>query len=1119
MSERDLFTAALHHGDPAAYLREACADDALRRRVEALLEAHRLAGAFLEGGPAVASAGSGLPPTAGASVLRALAAELPDLPRVCLRDPVTEDHTPVSRPGSSEMPEPALAAEMGRYHLVGEIARGGMGAVLKGRDTDLGRDVAVKVLLDAHKGKVEMVHRFVEEAQVGGQLQHPGIVPVYELGRFPDKRPFFAMKLVKGRTLSKLLRERVCPADELPRFVQVFAQVCQAVAYAHARGVIHRDLKPGNVMVGAFGEVQVMDWGLAKVLRQGGVADEPPEEGPTQIRTVRSAGKGSKSDTRAGSVLGTPAYMAPEQANAEVDRLDERADVFGLGAILCEVLTGQPPYTGQDGDAVYQQAAAADTAAALARVDGCGADVDLIALARHSLAADPLRRPRDAKAVAEAVTAYQESVAERLRRAELAQAAEAARAEEAKTTAVAERRARRLTAGLAAAVLLLVAAGATGGLWAQRQAAEREAAATRQRQAVEAALGKADELRQQARWAEARAILEETHNRLGESGPADLRRRIDQATADLNLIDRLEKIRLERATLVQGQFDHRAADRRYADAFRQAGLGEEGQPAEAVAARVRASAVAAHLVAALDDWAAWTTDGPRRAWLLAVSRRADPDPWRDRFRDPNVWGNRSALEGLAADLLRDPALLEKLKSPSLFALGNVLFSAKADAVPLVTAAQARYPNDYWLNSLLAAVFGREKNWDKALGYFRAALAVRPESAVVHNNLGKALHELKQFDAAAREFREAIRIDPHYALSHFNLGNALSAQDRFDESMKAYRTAIALDPKDARPHSGLGNALQAKGRLDEAIKEYRTAITLDPKDARPHINLGTALHAKGQFDEAVKEYCTAIALAPRDAEPHFNLGITLWKKGQLDEAVREFRAAIALRPDLAEAHCNLGLVRRAQGRYREALALLRRGHELGSKRPDWRYPSAEWVRQAERLAALEERLPAILKGEEGLKDAAERLALARLCQEPSQQLYAASSRFYAEAFAHDPRQAGDLKAQPRYHAARAAALAGTGRGKDDPPPDAATKEKLRRQALDWLRADLGAYAKLLAGPDPKAPALVRQRLQYWQRDPDFRGVRGDDALANLPEAERSAWRRLWADIEALLEKTR
>src|SRR6516162_7914304 len=149
-----------------------------------------------------------------------------------------------------------------------------MGAILKGRDTDLGRDLAVKVLLEAHRDRPEMVHRFVEEAQIGGQLQHPGIVPVYELGAFADRRPYFAMKLVKGQTLARLLAERKKPSDDLPRFLGIFEQVAQTVAYAHARGVIHRDLKPSNIMVGSFGEVQVMDWGLAKVMPRGGAADD-----------------------------------------------------------------------------------------------------------------------------------------------------------------------------------------------------------------------------------------------------------------------------------------------------------------------------------------------------------------------------------------------------------------------------------------------------------------------------------------------------------------------------------------------------------------------------------------------------------------------------------------------------------------------------------------------------------------------------------------------------------------------------------------------------------------------------------------------------------------------------
>ena len=223
-----------------------------------------------------------------------------------------------------------------------------MGAVLKGRDPDLGRDLAVKVLLESHEDKPELVRRFVEEAQIGGQLQHPGIVPVYELGAFADRRPYFTMKLVKGRTLSALCwRNASRPRTTCPGSSSIFEAICQTMAYAHARGVIHRDLKPSNVMVGSFGEVQVMDWGLAKVLKEGGVADEPPAQPAPEESLIATVRSGSNLDeSQAGSVLGTPAYMAPEQAGGDVEQVDRRADVFGLGSILCEILTGQPAYTG-----------------------------------------------------------------------------------------------------------------------------------------------------------------------------------------------------------------------------------------------------------------------------------------------------------------------------------------------------------------------------------------------------------------------------------------------------------------------------------------------------------------------------------------------------------------------------------------------------------------------------------------------------------------------------------------------------------------------------------------------------------------------------------------------------
>jgi serine/threonine protein kinase len=363
-------------------------------------------------------------------------------------------------PGAPSMSPPA--ATLGRYEVLEELGHGGMGRVLRGRDPDLGRELALKVLLDRHAGRADLARRFVEEARVGGQLQHPGLAPVYEVGRLGDDRPYFTMKLVRGRTLADLLAERAAPVDDLPRFVQVFEQVCQALAYAHSRGVIHRDLKPSNVMVGAFGEVQVMDWGLAKVDAQPEAG--APEEAGTAVETAR--GDDPAAQRESGAVMGSPSYMAPEQARGEVGNLDARTDVFGLGAILCVILTGVPPFRRSGDQGAREQAKGGDLSDAFARLDDCGADAELIALVKKCLAPLPQDRPPDAGEVARRVTAYREGVEKRLREAEVERAAAEARAEaearerrQAQARAAAERRARRLTVGLAASVLLTLAVG------------------------------------------------------------------------------------------------------------------------------------------------------------------------------------------------------------------------------------------------------------------------------------------------------------------------------------------------------------------------------------------------------------------------------------------------------------------------------------------------------------------------------------------------------------------------------------------------------------------------------------------------------------------------------------
>ena len=204
----------------------------------------------------------------------------------------------------------------------------------------------------------EGIGSLIHQLEAGSWRDVKTVAVVGSNGR-ATHRPYFAMKLVKGETLAEVMASRKSPSEGLPRFLTILESICQTMAYAHARGVIHRDLKPSNVMVGSFGEVQVMDWGLAKVLPRGGVADDVSagrtKEEATVIATARSE---SESDlSMAGSIMGTPAYMAPEQARGEIKQLDQRADVFAIGSIFCEMLTGQPAFVGRNSGEIQRKAA------------------------------------------------------------------------------------------------------------------------------------------------------------------------------------------------------------------------------------------------------------------------------------------------------------------------------------------------------------------------------------------------------------------------------------------------------------------------------------------------------------------------------------------------------------------------------------------------------------------------------------------------------------------------------------------------------------------------------------------------------------------------------------------
>jgi tetratricopeptide (TPR) repeat protein len=740
---------------------------------------------------------------------------------------------------------------------------------------------------------------------------------------------------------------------------------------------------------------------------------------------------------------------------------------------------------------------------------------------------------------------------------------------------------------------LLTALGGLGGAYLLQQHHEREARFARAFTEARTLANKAHEQAgEPAPWRDALAAIDRVEGRGHEAEAAALRAEIQRG---LVAAERLAKLRQDLVEVRAHLEDSGPAgtDAAYDAVFRAAGLdldalspagfarGLEGLPGRA----------ATELAAFLDDWAAVRrlARRPVAAWRkpLEAARRADPDPYRDRLRaallTEDLGSKAEALRALAAapEAAGLPAATTGLLGQALANAGQ----AEA-AVALLRQAAVQYPDDVWVNYILAevlngrgpsaraeavryytaarvlrpatahalahllarmgrgaeaeAVFrdlaGRRPedprhfaclgnhlkeggraaaaatSFERAIAAGRAALRLRPDDAPAHYDVGRALSGLGRREEAAAECRTALRLRPDYAEAHYILGHVLEEQGKPGEAAAELRAAIRLEPDLTEAHYNLGNVLGGLGQADEAAAEFRTAIRQRPDYAQAHSNLGLILRQQGKHDEAAAEFRAAIRSKPDLSEAHTNLANALAEQGKRDEAVAVLRTAVRTMPDDAPAHCLLGLLLRDQGDFDGSLAELRKGHELGMRQPGWPYPSARWVTEVERLAKLTDRLPAVIRGEDRPRDGAERLTFARMAYDTKR--YAAAARLWAEALDADPKLADDLRAQHRYAAACAAALAGCGQGRDDPPPDDAARARLRGQALDWLRADLALRTKQL---DTDATA-ARNALAHWKVDADLAGVRDPAALAALSGAERDAWRALWAEVDRLLLKS-
>jgi serine/threonine-protein kinase len=878
----------------------------------------------------------------------------------------------VAAPPPPPAEPPAGRRRLGRFQVVRDIARGGMGAVVRAHDPDLNREVAVKVLLDEHAEQPDWLHRFVEEAQIAGQLQHPGVVPVYEFGRLPapDGRPFFAMKLVKGQTLAELLAQRSGPAQDLPRFLGVFEQVCQAVAFAHSKRVIHRDLKPANVMVGSFGEVQVMDWGLAKVLGEGApaAARPAPAAGVSDIRTARShPGEGSAAapptpETEAGTVLGTPAYMAPEQARGEVDSLDQRSDVFGLGSILCEILTGRPPYRPAESWRVLHLAALGDLADAVTRLDDCGADGELVALTKECLSPQREQRPPDAAEVARRVAAYRQGVQERLQATEQRRVAAQARAEE-------EIKRRRLAWALAAAGVLICFVAGGGYVLYSRQGADQERHTALQ---VNQALGEATILQKQAIaaggqpkaaidiWEAARKAVRRAEEAL-EGSPAspDLRATVDALAAELlagleeaqrdhDMLQRLEEAHHQWENIQDSDFLQEDPARvailghgggpAYAAAFREYGIDVENLPAHEAASRIRQRPIHSDLTVALDGWCFYD---PKAAAdrLLKLARAADPDRQRNRVRDILA---RNHIPDLAAYAVSEEAT--ELPSQTLILIADLLrrHGHAAKAVGLLRRARDRYPKDFWVNDMLGLHLLRSDppDYPEAARCFAAAAALRPHSALGLGNLASVLLKQGDLDGTIAMARRAVQIQPENHLSWRLLATAYVDKGDRETAVAVAQEALKSHPDSLLHQTTLAEILHEQGQPDLAIRMLKEILDHNPEWVFARLPLAEYLGRKGDHDEGLRLLEAVRRSDSAQLRLHTTRSFLLRSKGDLEGALNAADTAVKLYPGNPDALSARATALKAMKEYDEALQIRRQLVVIAPGKGQYRFDLAE-----------------------------------------------------------------------------------------------------------------------------------------------------------------------------------
>jgi tetratricopeptide (TPR) repeat protein len=842
--------------------------------------------------------------------------------------------------GEAESGDDGVSGTLGDFRIVGQVGRGGMGLVYEAEQLSLRRRVALKVLPFASTLDPKRLLRFKNEALAAASLHHEHIAPVYAVGCERGMH-YYAMQFIDGRTLAQVIAARGKPGEvavvegqgtvpyrqgqpgearpseetvaaasstvEQERgrayhreVARLGVEAAEALEHAHALGVVHRDVKPGNLMIDGRGKLWVTDFGLARIGDESGV-------------------------TISGDLLGTLRYMSPEQALARHGLVDHRTDVYSLGVTLYELLTLRPAVGGKDRQEILRNIAFEESIAPRRLEPALPVDLETVVL--KAMAKNPLERYATAWELADDLKRFLEDRPIVARRPSLVQrAGKWARRHRAVVT----------TAALGLLAVLSLAAAGLGWVARDRyvRQAQTESLATE-------ALAESRRWQKEGNWPEALSAARRASALAagGVAAPA-LRQRLGQRVAELTLILTLQDVRQDAAALTRraGGFDNAGADRAYGRAFRRFGIDVDELSTEEAAGRLGEGEVGEELAAALVDWAMRRKRaGTLGRWdwrdLLALASAVDPDERREQVRRALASEDRRALLGLAQaqGVLALP--------PSVLAvLGMALreSGALAEGVALLRRAQREHPGDFWITFELAVglyMLERHKP-DQALHYYAAAQALRPHSVVVLFNVACIHGDKGEREEAIRLYHRALRLDPTYHRAHNNLGAELAEQGKLDEALPCFREAIRLEPAGVEAHHNLANVLAELGKVDEAIAHYHETIRLEPNYPHAHYHLGRVLFDQGKFPEAAASHREAIRLRPDHAQAHNSLGNALTEQGRLDEGIASYREAIRLQPEFAGAHQNLARALQKQGKFGEASATAREAIRL---KPD--FPAA------------------------------------------------------------------------------------------------------------------------------------------------------------------------------------